>query len=126
MYANEIFKLYGLRENNFNQVFPTETKAIAIKSDGAKQNVLTTPDAVSFFGFLGFGTIWLIIFLIFPRLRKMARDRTGNIKHLDPVPCKTCRYFTDSPYIKCAVHPYNALTQRAIDCPDYCVKSSQK
>lgn len=35
------------------------------------------------------------------------------------VPCRTCRFFTNNPYLKCAVHPSIALTKQAIDCTDY-------
>jgi hypothetical protein len=54
MCASEPLRPYGLRENNFNQISPTETKAIAVKSDGTKPNVLTTTDGAMFVGFLGF------------------------------------------------------------------------
>lgn len=126
MYVNEFFKPGRVGQNSFDRISRSETQTIAIKSDGAKQNIINTPDGVIFFCFLGFGAIWLIIFLIFPRLRKLAKDRTGTIKLSDPVPCRNCRYFADSPYLKCAVHPHTALTQGAIDCPDYCIKSGQK
>ena len=120
MYDNELLGVYRLREKNFNQGTPTETKAIAVKSDGTKPNIVITPEGATFLGFFGFSTLGIVFFLMFPRLRKVAQDKTGTIQQLDRFPCRNCRYFTDSLYLKCAVHPDTALTKRAIDCPDYC------
>ena len=38
-------------------------------------------------------------------------------------PCKRCRYYNNSLYLRCAVHPSKALTEHAIDCSDYCPTS---
>lgn len=126
MYADELLRLYELRENNFNQVTPIETKAIAVKSDGAKPNVGIIPDVAMFLIFLAFSTVGIIVFLRFSGFWKIARDRTGTIKHVERLPCRNCRYFTDSPYLKCAVHPDTALTKLALDCPDYCARMRKK
>jgi hypothetical protein len=34
-------------------------------------------------------------------------------------PCYRCQYFSDNPYVKCALHPDMVLTEKAIDCQDY-------
>lgn len=34
-------------------------------------------------------------------------------------PCYRCQYFSDNPYVKCALHPDMVLTEEAIDCQDY-------
>ncbi|MEG3436450.1 hypothetical protein V0288_04905 [Pannus brasiliensis CCIBt3594] len=34
-------------------------------------------------------------------------------------PCASCRFFSNNVYLKCAVRPSDALTDRAVDCPDY-------
>lgn len=126
MYGNEFLNVYGFRENNFNQKTPSGTIAITAKPDGTKPNILTMPDGAMFMVFLGFSTIMIIVLLRFPGFRKMARDRTGTVKHLDRFPCRNCRYFTDNPYLKCAVHPDTALTKLVIDCPDYCDRRVKK
>lgn len=120
MYGNEFLKVYGFRENHVNQRTPTETIAIAAGSKGTKQNVVTTPDGAIFLGFLGFSVIGIIVFYKFSGFWKLARPSTEFVKYLEQVPCRNCRYFTDSPFLKCAVHPDTALTKLAIDCPDYC------
>lgn len=33
-------------------------------------------------------------------------------------PCRSCRFFGDSRYVKCAVHPSRALTSEAEECSD--------
>jgi hypothetical protein len=34
-------------------------------------------------------------------------------------PCYRCQYFSDNPYLKCALHPDMVLTEKAVDCQDY-------
>lgn len=49
----------------------------------------------------------------------MARDGTQQVKHLHEIPCANCRFFTHSYYLKCPVHPAEALSEEAIGCRDY-------
>jgi hypothetical protein len=42
-----------------------------------------------------------------------------NLIKLHQIPCDRCAFFTGEFNLKCPVHPYNALNERAIDCPDY-------
>jgi hypothetical protein len=44
----------------------------------------------------------------------------------DKIPCRRCRYFSDNPFLKCALHPANTLTKQAIDCRDYCPHNKEK
>lgn len=34
-------------------------------------------------------------------------------------PCTKCRFFSNNPFLKCAVNPTVALTKEAVDCSDY-------
>ncbi|MCU0549953.1 MAG: hypothetical protein MUC48_11450 [Leptolyngbya sp. Prado105] len=36
------------------------------------------------------------------------------------MPCRSCQFFSNNGYLKCAVNPSIALTKSAIDCSDYC------
>ena len=36
------------------------------------------------------------------------------------ITCSRCRYFNDNQFVKCALHPSSVLTERAVDCLDYC------
>jgi Tfp pilus assembly protein PilE len=35
------------------------------------------------------------------------------------ISCQECYYFSCNHYVKCAIHPDNVLTDRAINCRDY-------
>jgi hypothetical protein len=37
----------------------------------------------------------------------------------DRLPCRNCQYFNSNYHLKCAVHPTDVLTERAIECRDY-------
>jgi hypothetical protein len=34
-------------------------------------------------------------------------------------PCTKCRFFSNNPFLKCAVNPTLVLTKEAVDCSDY-------
>ncbi|MGF1514377.1 MAG: hypothetical protein ACFB5Z_11875 [Elainellaceae cyanobacterium] len=42
------------------------------------------------------------------------------------LPCTTCRFKGDNMHLRCAVHPYKAMTEEAMDCPDYWAKDSDR
>jgi hypothetical protein len=66
-----------------------------------------------------FATAWLLIGLaIWSSLRgiQLAADRATQ---MHKVPCANCQFFTGKSCLKCTVHPTIALTEAAIDCPDY-------
>lgn len=42
-----------------------------------------------------------------------------RLKSVDSIPCYSCIYYTGYQELKCAVHPYQALTQNANDCLDF-------
>lgn len=41
------------------------------------------------------------------------------LSSLHQIPCARCTFFTGEYNIKCTVHPFKALNEAAIDCPDY-------
>lgn len=43
----------------------------------------------------------------------------SRVKRLHQIPCASCEFFTGSKHLKCTLHPYDALTEQAIDCRDY-------
>ncbi|MFB2939041.1 hypothetical protein ACE1B6_27625 [Aerosakkonemataceae cyanobacterium BLCC-F154] len=67
-----------------------------------------------------FFTFWLMYLIVSTDLLKFAKHKISIIKNLEQVPCKNCRYFTNNPYLRCAVNPAIALTSEAINCSDYC------
>jgi hypothetical protein len=66
--------------------------------------------AVAAWGFVltAFWSIWAIV-----------RDSAQQTRQLHQIPCSNCLFFTNSSYLKCPVHPDSALTENAINCPDY-------
>jgi hypothetical protein len=42
-----------------------------------------------------------------------------HVKRLHQIPCHRCSFFTGEYNLKCTIHPYKALNEAAINCPDY-------
>jgi hypothetical protein len=42
-----------------------------------------------------------------------------HVQRLHRIPCDRCQYCTGNPVLKCTVRPYTALSEQAIDCPDF-------
>ncbi|MDX2211715.1 MAG: hypothetical protein SFY66_00375 [Oculatellaceae cyanobacterium bins.114] len=61
---------------------------------------------------------WAIAILVFLRLTPHRHKQTVCAVR-GQIPCMTCRFFTNNPYVKCAVRPDLALTKQAADCTDY-------
>jgi hypothetical protein len=75
-------------------------------------------DAV-IFGALAALLVWLccfyLVWAVFVGLRRGYRQ----VRRMHSIPCTQCRYFTGDTLLKCAVHPTTALTEEAIDCPEF-------
>ncbi len=57
-------------------------------------------------------SLWLYLrewFCVKRRRVKMARNS----------PCQNCRYFDSNPFLHCALHPTDALSNQSKDCLDY-------
>lgn len=68
--------------------------------------------------------VWLLLFCTASEAWKLLRHNVATVKPGQRVPCKNCRYFSSNFYLKCAVRPSDALTERAVDCSDFCQKLS--
>lgn len=71
---------------------------------------------------IGFILIWTIAIVLYFILSKTVRTATQDVKltfSYHNAPCRKCRFFNSSPYLKCAVHPTTVTTKSAIDCSDY-------
>ena len=66
-----------------------------------------------------FITTWVVIFMLFSNLLSMGREGIKQAKRLHTIPCANCVFFTGDYHLKCTVNPTDALTERAIHCPDY-------
>jgi hypothetical protein len=52
-----------------------------------------------------------------------VRDSIARAQQMHRVPCAGCRYFSGDYHLKCPIHPRTALSEAAIDCPDFEVAS---
>ncbi|MEX0270262.1 hypothetical protein AB3R30_14050 [Leptolyngbyaceae cyanobacterium UHCC 1019] len=68
---------------------------------------------------LCFVAAWLIVLLMVWNLWMAVRDAVTLTQKMHQIPCSNCRFFTSNYQLKCTVHPSNALTEEAINCPDF-------
>jgi hypothetical protein len=62
---------------------------------------------------------WTLLFLVGWSVWAAVRDGIENAKQMHQIPCANCRFFTQNYHLKCPVHPKTALSEAAINCPDY-------
>jgi hypothetical protein len=68
---------------------------------------------------LCFAVAWILVLLVVWSMGAAIREAVTTTKRLHKIPCSNCQFFTNSHYLKCPVHPSEALTENAINCPDY-------
>ena len=66
----------------------------------------------------GLVIIGSIVAAIYARI-PMTIQRSSSLKSYSNVQCFKCQYFSQNPYVKCALHPDTVLTEQAVDCRDY-------
>nr|WP_278002594.1 hypothetical protein [Nodosilinea sp. FACHB-13] len=66
-----------------------------------------------------FVVAWLMIGLTLWNLVITIRDGVNRATVMHKIPCAECRYFTNDHRLKCPIHPKIALSESAIDCPDF-------
>ncbi len=57
--------------------------------------------------------------MLVANLQALSQDTVIYAQRMHQIPCSKCRFFTENYQLKCTIHPTNALTEAAIDCPDY-------
>lgn len=62
---------------------------------------------------------WGFLGLVAWSLWSAARSGVSEAKRLHQIPCSSCSFCTGDYRLKCTVHPFEALTELAINCPDY-------
>jgi hypothetical protein len=72
-----------------------------------------------FTGLLLTSTIVLLTLLKKFRSSKTKVIYSKNLQTFVKIPCRKCRFFSNNPYLKCAIRPSSVMNERAIDCPDY-------
>jgi len=74
---------------------------------------------------LCFAAIWAGIVCIIADTWKLNRKEVKTSRPLTQLPCKKCQFFSNNPYMKCAVNPYVAMTPAANDCADFRSRDSK-
>lgn len=100
------------------------------QSDPKVENVKplegVSSDFIMLGGFVGFVICWAAIFLMLSKRVRLARKEVAiNIKSLEQIPCKNCNFYSNDPHLKCAVNPSVVMTEKAVDCTDYCAKDNK-
>lgn len=62
---------------------------------------------------------WGLLALLLWNLWAFVRDVLRRSRQLHQIPCPRCRYFCDSPYLRCTVRPDLVMTEAAIHCQDF-------
>ncbi|NEQ47732.1 MAG: hypothetical protein F6K00_31040 [Leptolyngbya sp. SIOISBB] len=63
---------------------------------------------------------WCCVMLWFASLALQGLHRQFvQIRQIQTIPCYRCAYFSGDEQLRCAVHPYSALTASAKDCRDF-------
>lgn len=114
MQGNQLLKHYSIVENGFNHTTLSEVKVAQTKQDGGNPSdvVLLEP---SIFLFIG----WAILSLMVSIIVTVARAEIIALDRLHKFPCKNCQFFSKNLYLKCAVQPCIALTEKSNNCSDY-------
>ena len=77
--------------------------------------------------FLGCLAFWTIIlsFIAQKSIKGMAQA-FNHVKKMHQIPCANCVYFTGNYCLKCTLHPTEAMSENAIACRDFELKSDYK
>jgi hypothetical protein len=91
-------------------------------SESLPSGSLNVTDAAWLLLPLWFAVVWVALFFVFSEGWKATQQKLGRLQPTSRIPCRNCRFYTNSVYLKCAVRPIDAATERAIACTDYAPK----
>jgi hypothetical protein len=116
---NEVLKQYPIKVGEKNY-FSTDNQDTALKSINTEtfdrinfnsDKVESHPTAGSVILITPILFVLTTTAIIFYRLKRVEQDNA---------PCKSCQFFNNNNYLKCAVNPAEVLTAKAKDCREYC------
>lgn len=67
-------------------------------------------------------TAWIVLGLVLWEVVLLIRKAVATAQRMHRIPCLNCQFFSGNRHLKCALHPNEAMTESAIDCPDYCAR----
>jgi hypothetical protein len=53
-------------------------------------------------------------------ISQKERPSSAKLQSSSKVMCHSCQYFHNNLYLNCTLHPSTVMTERAVDCRDYC------
>jgi len=122
MYVEREFPNQIAVKQNFALIRHSEVK-FHPEHQNRQQNTLVVPELVLSLTPLAFIFTWAVFLLIWQKIRSNLDSKiVYQVKTLQKVPCKNCKYFSNNHYLKCAVNPDSVLTEEAVDCAEYLPK----
>lgn len=107
-----------------------ESKFIAsqqeVPSDVPQTGQPPASDNILFLIPISFVLIWSVATAAFLGLPKLVGGNRHRVKAARKIPCYQCQYFTNNPYLRCAVRPETAMTEDALDCSDFQPRSEKE
>ncbi len=62
---------------------------------------------------------WSFIAMISWQVFSLFKEGVAKVQQLHQIPCDRCMFHTESPMLKCTVHPMTAFSEAAIECFDF-------
>jgi hypothetical protein len=62
---------------------------------------------------------WGLVIMVGWNVWSAMRDSVARARTMHRIPCATCRFYSGDHRLKCPVHPTIAMSEAAINCPDY-------
>ena len=66
---------------------------------------------------------WILVGSLLFSFWKTAKEGIAHLKKLHQIPCSRCVFFTGDYRLKCTVNPLTAMSEEAINCRDFELKS---
>ncbi|MEH2155950.1 hypothetical protein [Nostoc sp.] len=115
MHHNQILQKTVAANSNLDQVIQGE-----VKNEQTQTHELTIPNIAIYLSPVGFIIGWIGFFLILRKIQVFLDEKmVFSIKDLHKLPCKSCRFYSNNHYLKCAVNPSIVLTEEAMSCSEY-------
>lgn len=119
MQTDELLQFSKVGEKSLNQANLVLARPPIHQTYAIKPDIATMANGAVFLIPICFMMVWAVVAFISSDIWTIEKKGKLNVKHCHQVPCRNCRFFTNDPYLKCAVNPSAALTPQAINCSDY-------
>ncbi|WP_375513297.1 hypothetical protein [uncultured Nostoc sp.] len=125
MDSSELLQIYVSAQKSVNQSTLIEAKLANATEQDIKPHDGDIPFVAVFLAHISFMIVWGTFVFLVSYASKALQDAVQNkdeivsIKNLEQHPCKSCQFFNNNHYLKCAVQPFTALTKERLNCSDY-------